>query len=143
LVAETGAAELAPGEAAYESSLIWETCLLDVLFEAGHIVSNAPVRRLELPGDGDFPGELGPALEEARSGGADYIILALLRYPPIPDRRTRPEWAGLRLYDLRPYRLVHERTLVLSPAGGTAARSEGEIAQALGFIRGLVPHLEG
>jgi hypothetical protein len=146
LVVETGEGAvrgLPSGEAGFESSLLWETCLLDVFFDAGHIVSNAPVLRLEAPGNGEFPAELEPELEEARSGGADYVILALLRYPVASDRKARPEWAGLRLYDLRPYRLVHERSLALIPTGRSAARPESETAQAVGFIRGLVPHLEG
>jgi hypothetical protein len=119
---------------------------LDVLFEAGHIVSNAPVLGLGgieeagIPGSqspfAEFPGELEAELAEARAGGADYFILALLRYPAVSDRKTWPERVSLRVYDMRPYRFLYEET-------GTPARPESETGQARRLIRGLIPHIEG
>jgi hypothetical protein len=100
----------------FESSALWETCLLDVFFEAGHVVSNSPILRLagtgaadfpgrnsaggEFPG-GEFPREIRPELEEAIQGGADYLILVLLFYHPEADPRTKPETVNLRIYSLR------------------------------------------
>jgi hypothetical protein len=115
VVVETGAdippagepGEYRPAPAVFESSLLWETGLFDVCFEAGHIVSNSPVLRMnraggaDFPGKeaprGEFPGELLPDLEAA--GGADYLILALLAYPAgIPGEKTMPRGVSLRLY---------------------------------------------
>jgi hypothetical protein len=140
VVAETGegAGEAAPERqgARYESSTLWETCLLDVFFEAGHIVSNTPVLALEGGDSVEFPPELGPELAEARSGGADYVVLALLSYPASADMRTRPEQVRLRVYDLRPYRFAGQMTAFLTGAG-----TETEAEQAKRLIRGLIPYV--
>jgi hypothetical protein len=146
LVVETGEGrgEAVPERrgAAYESSSVWETCLLDVFFEAGHIVSNAPAlgggEGAGIPGGDslDFPPELEAELEEARSGGADYIVLALLSYPASADMRTRPDQVRLRVYDLRPYRFTGQMTAFLAGAG-----TETEAEQAKRLIRGLIPYV--
>jgi hypothetical protein len=158
LVAETG--EGAGGraspdrrEAGFESSALWEACLLDVFFEAGHVVSNSPVLDLggfdgaALPGPesppAEFPAEMEAELAEARSGGADYLILALLNYPASADRKTRPGRVSLRVYGLEPFRFVYGGTSSLDLPGQTAAaRAESETGQAKRLIRGLVPYIK-
>ncbi|MDR2176820.1 MAG: hypothetical protein LBP20_02125 [Treponema sp.] len=147
VVAETGGGEekdllQEQQEAGFESSSLWEACLLDIFFEAGHVVSNSPILSLgaEIPerevSSADFPAELNAELEEARSGGADYVVVALLSYPAAVDRKTRPEQVRLRLYTLEPYRFVWENSLV------RLARTENETAQAQRLIRELIPHIE-
>jgi hypothetical protein len=115
LVVETGPLRESSGEdpsAVFESSALWETCLLDVFFEAGHIVSNSPIRRLaglsaaDFPGKGspggEFPREIRPELEDSALGGADYLILVLLFYPQgAADTTTKPEKVNLRVYSFR------------------------------------------
>jgi hypothetical protein len=96
----------------FESSALWETCLLDVFFEAGHVVSNSPILHLSGIGAADFPGRddpggefprgVRPELDDAILGGADYLILVLLSYPPTSDPRTKPEEVNLRIYSLKP-----------------------------------------
>ncbi|MDR2747814.1 MAG: hypothetical protein LBB77_10270 [Treponema sp.] len=111
LVAETvPAGEGAFGDfQSFESSVLWEACLLDVFFEAGHIVSNSPILRLSGLGAADFPGknspagefprEIRPKLEEAALGGVDYLVLVLLSYPRgAAGPKTRPEEVNLRIY---------------------------------------------
>jgi hypothetical protein len=163
LVAETGSgakegsvSQDEPG-VGFDSSFLWEACLMDVLFEAGHIVSNSPILGLgpEIPGEvspggeppfevspgGEFPGELGRNLAEARSGMADYLILALLHYPAAADKRTRPERVDLKLYSLEPDRFVYGETGFPVPAGGSAAAAN-EAQQARQLIRSLIPHIK-
>ncbi|MDR2376718.1 MAG: hypothetical protein LBD96_09815 [Treponema sp.] len=152
LVVETGggADEASPErqEAEFESSLLWETCLLDVFFEVGHVVTNSPAMRLggvdgvkgELP-SAEFPRELEAELAEARSGGADYVVLALLVYPAAADRNTKPERVILRVYRPEPYRFVCEETASL--AGRNAGvQTENETEQVKRLIRGLIPHIK-
>jgi hypothetical protein len=162
LVAETGAgagegrfSQNDPGQSVgFDSSFLWESCLMEIFFEAGHIVSNSPVLGLgpsinipgrESPGI-EFPGELRADLTEARSGMADYFILALLHYPAGADKKTKPEQVSLRIYGLEPYRFVYEETGSLVPAagGGSAVptRPVNEAEQARRLIRGLIPHLK-
>ncbi|MDR1025641.1 MAG: hypothetical protein LBL56_07935 [Treponema sp.] len=161
LVAETGSgagegrfSQDNPGQAVgFDSSFLWESCLMEVFFEAGHIVSNSPVlglgRSINMPGREspgmEFSGELRTDLAEARSGMADYFILALLSYPAAADRKTRPEQVSLRIYSLEPYRFVYEETGFLVPAAerGSAAPAQpvNEAEQARRLIRGLISHL--
>ncbi|MDR1443389.1 MAG: hypothetical protein LBI94_00760 [Treponema sp.] len=135
----------------FDSSLLWESCLMDVFFEAGHIVSNSPVLGLgrsggmnipgrESPGM-EFPGELQKDLAEARSGLADYFILVLLSYPAA-DRKTKPEQVDVRIYGLEPYRFVYEETGFLAPAAAAPARPVNETEQAKRFIRLLIPRIK-
>jgi hypothetical protein len=131
----------------FEASSLWENSFLDVFFEAGHIVSNSPVLHLGHLGAKDFPGketankefppELSIELEDARTGGADFFIIALLAYPPgNVDRRAKPEQVSLRVYTTRPYGFVYEGN---SSLGAAPPETEGERAKRL--IRGLIPHL--
>ena len=54
LVIETGLTDEAGSR---QHSGLWESGLLDVFFESGHIVSNAPILRLLSKPSGDFPEE--------------------------------------------------------------------------------------
>jgi len=64
-----------------QHSVRWENALLDVFFDAGHIVSNAPMLRLETKPAGDiFQSPEFNIEEEAMNGGMDYIVLAQLDY---------------------------------------------------------------
>ncbi|MDR1971118.1 MAG: hypothetical protein LBQ46_04280 [Treponema sp.] len=152
--------EVSPGS--FESSALWETCLLDVFFEAGHVVSNSPILRLarisgaDLPGkaapEGEFPRELGPELEDAALGGVDYLILALLSYPQgETDPKAKPKEVSLRVYRSLPggrtegpYRFVYEGFSPLGYAGPQpgASSPQGEADQAKRLIRGLIPHIK-
>jgi hypothetical protein len=134
LVIETGLRE-EPGNTGY--SALWENSLLDVFFEAGHIVSNAPVMRLNrLPAE-DFPREALADLSEATEGGAEFFILAQLDYRPSPTEAA-PRNIALRIYRTRPYGLVYEERLEdLDPS---AARDES--ARAKQLVRRLIPYIK-
>ncbi|MDR1858955.1 MAG: hypothetical protein LBQ69_05745 [Treponema sp.] len=78
LVMETGLSVESP---ASQQSAMWENGLLDVFFEAGHIVSNSPIMRLrQRPGDG-FPGEAKRDFELAKEGMMDFFVIAVVSHP--------------------------------------------------------------
>jgi hypothetical protein len=134
LVIETGLRE-EPESAGY--SALWENSLLDVFFEAGHIVSNAPLMRLnQIPAE-DFPPEALADLAEATEGGAQFFVLAQLDYFRT-DTAPAPRNIALRIYRTRPYGLVHEERFEdLDPP---AAKDES--ARAKQIARRLIPYIK-
>jgi hypothetical protein len=165
MVVETGfGQEGVPFTGNFESSVLWETCLFDVFFEAGHVVSNSPILPLaglsaaDFPGNQspakEFPGQLWPELENAILGGADYLVFALLSYPRgAADLRAKPEGVSLRIYAVNPAgglagcRFVYEGAALLETleqAGNrsrNSARGDAEAEGAKRLIRGLVPYI--
>ena len=59
-------------------SVFWENAFMDVFFDAGHIVSNAPIMRLESKPSGDIIQEFD--IMEFRRAGIDFMIIARLDY---------------------------------------------------------------
>jgi hypothetical protein len=111
LIVETG---LPPEAGANEHSSLWESGLLDVFFDAGHIVSNAPILRLNGKFEKELPEKARTDIDEAAEGGMDYFIIAVLNYPPpeIPETETagkKPEQVSLKLFTTSPCRLLFER----------------------------------
>jgi hypothetical protein len=108
IVVETG---LPVEQGVCESSALWENGLLDVFFDAGHIVSNAPILRLNKPLAKQFPDEAAGSLNEAGAGGADYVVLALLDYQGSGAPYTaasKPKQVSLRLFKTAPFRFIGE-----------------------------------
>lgn len=136
LVIETGLREEL-GRAGYSS--LWEDSLLDVFFEAGHIVSNAPVMRLNRFPSEDFPPEALADLSSATDGGAEFFILAQLDYRLSgTDGEPAPRNIALRVYRTRPYGLVYEERL----EGLDASAAKDESARAKQFVRRLIPYIK-
>ena len=107
LVLETGLEE---GQGASRYSSLYESGLLDVFFDAGHIVSNAPILRLSrVPGQ-TFPEEAMDDLEEAIEGGMEYFVLAQLDYAVPPGETIeKPRSIFLRIFRVKPYKLIYEQ----------------------------------
>jgi hypothetical protein len=136
LVIETGLPE---SSGSNSWSGLWESGLLDVFFEEGHIVSNAPIKRLGRTSQNPLPEEVQAEFDEAAAGGADYFILALLDYPPPTGKEIpRPRNAVLRLFRIKPCRLLYEEGY----AAGTALNITDEWTAIKQSVRELVPHLE-
>ncbi|MDR2758082.1 MAG: hypothetical protein LBB78_01740 [Spirochaetaceae bacterium] len=137
LVIETGIRE---GSPVNESSNLWETTLLDVFFDAGHIVSNAPIMSLPNPQGKELPDEARENLEDALRGGADFFIVALLDYQgaaAINSPKLKPQEVSLRLFSTNPYKIVYEQSysaLMQSPGND-------ELANAKRIVRMIIPHL--
>ncbi len=121
-----------------EASSAWEAGLLDVCFDAGHIVSNAPILRV--------PENWSPddaTLAAAREGGADFLILALLEYDPALAGHTSADGSAVRRSPLRvicrllavhPRRQIAEKTLADLEASSSGAVDQGrarDLAQPL------------
>jgi hypothetical protein len=119
-------------------SNLWESGLLDVFFDAGHIVSNAPVKRLGIKPRQTFPDEAKAEFDEAAAGGVEYFILALLDYPPPAGNEIpRPRNIVLRVFRVSPYRFLHEEQY----AGTGAANMGDEFTNIKRSVRGLIAHL--
>ncbi|MDR3161803.1 MAG: hypothetical protein LBU28_09350 [Spirochaetaceae bacterium] len=137
LVIETGVRE---EDRANESSTIWENGLMDVFFDAGHIVTNAPIMRLHENPSEEFPGEAQRELDEAFLGGAEFFVLALLDYQgivPAANSVLNPRSVSLRLFSTKPYKILYERTY---PAG-TSLRKNDRFSYAQNAARLIVPFL--
>lgn len=109
VVVETGLEEAAPTA---EASSAWESGIMAALFDAGHIVSNAPIRR----------GGLGDSIDTAREGGARYLISAELSYDAstLDSKRPAPRSAVLTVHSLDPVRTLVEERSVLSGSSGAS-----------------------
>jgi hypothetical protein len=137
LVIETGIRE---GSPVNESSTLWETTLLDVFFDAGYIVSNAPIMSLPNPADKEIPDEVRGNLEDAVQGGADFFILALLDYQGAAAgnfSNIKPQGVSLRLFSTNPYKFIYEQSYAVP------AQSSGndELTNAKRIARMILPHL--
>jgi hypothetical protein len=138
VVVETG---LPPEQGATSYSNFWESGLLDAFFDAGHIVSNGPVLRLDAPSEKRFPDEAAQSLNEANEGGADYFILALLDYQSTGTSRAaalKPGQISLRVFKTTPFRFIREEKFT-----GTKAAQAGEdfISTKQAAMK-LLPYLE-
>jgi len=128
LVVETG---LNTETAITQHSSLWEGGLMDVFFEAGHIVTNYPVERMEKKPAQDLSGIIRADFYEAAEGGAEYFILAFLEYQNI-ETTVIPIGITLKLYKTNPQELIFEQTL---PAGtGKTLNEEYQFAINAGRI---------
>jgi hypothetical protein len=134
LVIETGVREPRP---VHEFSGLWENTLMDVFFDAGHIVSNAPIMQLNTKPEGEFPDAAQGAFKEAIAGGSDFLILALVDYQGTAE--ASPPLSTLKVFRLSPYRCVVEqqylKTLSRFPAE--------EVLELKKAARTLLAHLSG
>ena len=106
IVVETGLTQEDPAEA----SRLWENGLLDVFFDAGHIVSNARIARIEADvKEQTLPEDIQAEYDEAVEGGAQFFILVLLDYTGNRNSVPRPQDISIRLFRTNPYRLVLEQ----------------------------------
>ena len=117
-----------------QHSILWENTLLDVFFDSGHIVCNAPMLRYETKPSGDFL--LSSALDmeaEALSGGIDYIVFAHLDYS---QGSPTPGEISFLIYRVSGRVKVLERRIT-----GRTYRSTGDETDDMKLIvRELVPY---
>ena len=112
LVIEAG---LPNGQAASNQSNLWEEGLLDVFFESGHIVSNAPVLSIPHKPDAGFPGEADKDFADAINGGMEYFVIAIISHPA-------PHNVSLRLFRTSSQDMLFEQTY--SDSRHVSARDE-------------------
>jgi hypothetical protein len=121
LVVEEG---VRPGVQAGDYSSAWEDGLMGAFFDAGHIVSNSPVLRIEKLSDAVLPQEVNVDYSEAYEGGADYFLLAVLEYRP---QDSKPYAVCIKIFSTLSQRLIYEQRF---PAG-TGANPRDEYSKAL------------
>jgi hypothetical protein len=136
LMVETGISESSP---AAEASSLWENGLMDIFFDAGHIVSNAPVKRISAEGGKKLPDEVQREFNEAAAGGAEFFVLALLDYQgsfELPE--LKPQRVVLRLFRIKPYQLLGEQQY----SGRTTGPVKEELAAAKSTARKIIPYIK-
>jgi hypothetical protein len=118
-------------------SSLWEYGILDVFFEAGHIVSNAPIMQTRRKAAKELPDEARPDMAEAKEGGADFFVLALLDYTS-PDKggvAGKPDAVSLRLFKISDNKAIYQENI--SPE--TYSSRDDEIQGIKRIVRKLVP----
>ncbi|MDR2741436.1 MAG: hypothetical protein LBB98_04690 [Treponema sp.] len=137
IVVETGQVQDGPGS---EASHLWENELMDVFFNAGHIVSNAHTLRINSNTLKDFPDEAQGDFDEARQGGADFFVMALLNYQPpgeVPESSgtaVRPRQIFLKVFRVNPCQKVYEQEYSGS-AGDESVRAKNAARASLSHLR--------
>jgi hypothetical protein len=128
LIVETGLNE------GMQSSLygsLWEDGLMASFFDAGHIVTNSPILRMEQKPPQDFTGTIKADFDDAVLGGAEYFILCLLDHQ-VQGRRAVPVNITIRTYRTDTRELIFEQ---IFPVGrGRSENEELRLAQSAGSI---------
>jgi hypothetical protein len=124
-----------------EASSAWEAGMMDAFFNAGHIVWNESLYRASAGQSGKGP--VLPATsfraEVARTGGADYLALAVLDYgmgteESMSKTRLSPIGVAFRLIDLGSGVVLTEGsdvTLKKTASGEEETREAGKVARIM------------
>jgi hypothetical protein len=120
LIMESGLSEENPGNL---YPFLWENGLMDTFFDSGHIVTNAPKILIDGKPDGDFPAEAERDFNNAKAGGMDYFLIALIDY-------TTP-LVSLRLFDTRSTKMVFEQKHAVTTLRSTKEENDKIKAAAM------------
>ena len=133
LLIETGLSERVP-RAQYSS--VWEGGLMEAFFDAGYIVTNSPVLRMENKPSRDLSSFMEHDLDQAILGGAEYFIIGFLEYQ-FRGGRPVPISAEFKIYTTNSQKLIHEQSF---PAGtGRNLDEEYRLAHNAGRI--IISHI--
>jgi hypothetical protein len=138
MVIETGVREEIP---TVDSSRLWEYALLDVFFDTGHIVSNAPILRVPEKPEKSLPDEAKAPLNEALEGGAEFFVVAVLDYQNPARGGTadlQPRNISLRLFKTTPYRFLYSQEYT---AQDLRVAGQDEVSNAMNVARAMATHL--
>ena len=126
LVVETGLNE----ETITQYGSLWEGGLMAAFFDAGHIVTNSPIARMEERPARDLSNYIEIDFYEARVNGAEYFILGFLEFQkkdgPVPNSMI------VKIYNTNTGNLVFERSF--SAGKGKNLGEEYQIAVNAGRI---------
>jgi len=129
-VIETGVAEEAER---IQHSINWENAFLDIFFDAGHIVCNAPILRLDKKPLGDIAEMVD--MQDARDSGVDFILIAQIDY----ELNTRtPQAVSFIIYNL----VTREKLLEKKVSPDKLKKARGEYEDMKTIVRGLVPYIK-
>ena len=121
LVIETGQPTAGPKS---QYSTMWENNLMDVLFDTGHIVSNARMIRLDQKPGESFPGAAERDYEDARANGMDFFLIAIIE---------QNQTVCLRLFSTRSQALIKEQ-IYTDNKPKTAKEETENIKRTIGLI---------
>jgi hypothetical protein len=126
-VIETGLNE----EANVQQSILWENAFMDVFFDAGFIISNAPLLRLE-----DRPANVMEVInmDEAIEGGVEYMLIVLLEYN---KSILTPDEISLYVYRVSGRKLIIERKI----EPGRLRLPQDEYENMKSIARGFIPYI--
>ena len=127
LVVETG---INDEVASTQYSSLWEDGLMSVFFDAGHIVTNHPVERMEKKPAQDLSDGIANSFYDALDGGADYFIVCYLECRDQGGMAV-PFDIIIRLYGTSTEELIFERNF---PAGKVNLGEEYQFAQNAGQL---------
>ena len=105
---------------------LWEGGLMEAFFNAGHIVTNYPITRMDKKPANDLSGSIRNDFNEAIEGGAEYFLLGYLDHQ-IRGRSAVPTGITIKLYRTDSRELIFEQDF---PAGtGRNLNEEYQLAQ--------------
>jgi len=115
-------------------SILWENAFLDVFFEAGHIVTNAPILRLDTKPQNDILHTVAFDIMDARDFGIDYMLIAMLDFN---GDLQAPVEISFHIYRVNTGEKIFERQI----PGRTFRSSRDEFDDIKAVARGIVPHI--
>jgi len=134
LVVETGLSEGISNP--QNSSRLWEEGLMASFFDAGHIVTNNPILRMEIQVSTEIRGTvLEYDFNEAVLGGAEYFVLGLLEYE-IQGNRVVPARMNIKIYTTEPQELVYEQVFTI----GRNSSEDNQLVRNAG--RTIISHIK-
>ena len=134
LLVETG---LGNGNMETQYTSLWEGGLMNAFFDAGHIVNNSPIARMERIPARDFTGTVEADFKDAVSGGAEFFILGFIDYQ-VQAGKPVPTGIILKIYKTKSQEVVYEQRF--QAGTGKSLNEEYQIAQSTGRI--VVSHLK-
>ena len=114
-----------------EHSVNWESAFMDVFFDAGFIVSNAPSIRMRTRPD-DIVHAASYEFDDALRGGVDYFFIVQLDYT---QGEILPGNVTIYLYKIIPFAKITERTM----AARRYVSSRDEFDDYKSILRGFIP----
>ena len=111
---------------------------MSVFFDAGHIVTNNPILRMEQEAPVEIRGTaIENDLNDAAQAGAEYIIFGFIEYQ-VQGNRAAPVKINIKLYETSSRELVYEQNF---PVGrGRNSNEEYQFAQNAG--RSIISHVK-
>ena len=134
MLVETGIDEEAPST---QYTSLWEGGLMAAFFDAGHIVTNSPITRMEKRPAQDLTGQVAVDLDEAAIGGAEYFVVGYLEYR-VEGVNVFPVGMALKVYTTGSRKLIYEQGF--AAGRGKDLNEEYQFAQNAG--RALISHIK-
>jgi len=117
-----------------QQSVAWENAFMDVFFDAGYIVSNYPILRMETKPSADILQYISINFSEARNMGINFLIITQLDYNA---GSQYPAEITFSIYKTATNEKILERQL----QGRTYRTTREEFDDIRSIIRNLTPYI--